>query len=93
MLGTAAAWGGAVSLVSDLLVGQGAADVDVPGRPVAVTVTVTFIVAQYLLVAAFARTDREAGEERPAGAPTAARAPQGAPRSGGPYGDGRLSSV
>ncbi|MFI2641728.1 lysoplasmalogenase family protein [Streptomyces sp. NPDC018610] len=52
VLGTGAAWGGAVFVVSDLLVGLGAAGLDFTGRDV--TVMVTYTAALALLVTAFA---------------------------------------
>ncbi|MFG3105560.1 lysoplasmalogenase family protein [Streptomyces tendae] len=65
VLGARPACGGAVFVVSDLLVGLGAAGVDFAGRPVAVMLT--YVVAQFLLVDAFVRPSRGAGEDRPHG--------------------------
>lgn len=68
VMGTRAAWGGAVFVSSDLLVGLGAAGAEFPGRPV--LVMATYAVAQFLLVDAFvhARAAQE-GENPAVGAP------------------------
>ncbi|MFE5796407.1 lysoplasmalogenase family protein [Streptomyces sp. NPDC056503] len=54
--GARAAWGGAVFLVSDMLIGLGAAGVDLPGR--SLLVMPTYVVALALLATAFT-TGRE----------------------------------
>ncbi|MGW3403878.1 lysoplasmalogenase family protein [Streptomyces zhihengii] len=64
-LGRRAAWGGAVFVVSDALIGAGAAGADFPGRPVLVMATYTAALA--LLTTAFARS-----RPRPPSAPTPA---------------------
>lgn len=54
VMGPRAAWGGAVFVSSDLLVGLGAAGVEFPGRPV--LVMATYAAAQLLLTGAFVHT-------------------------------------
>ncbi|MDF3299270.1 lysoplasmalogenase [Streptomyces tropicalis] len=63
VLGTAAAWGGAVFVASDLLVGLGVAGVEFTGRRV--LVTATYAAAQFLLARAWAAAPPESGPARP----------------------------
>ncbi|MFC9469064.1 lysoplasmalogenase family protein [Streptomyces coelicoflavus] len=65
VLGREAAWGGAVFVASDLLVGLGAAGIEFTGRPA--LVMITYSAAQFLVTDAFVRTCRGADGDRPRG--------------------------
>lgn len=83
--GPGAAWGGAVFVASDLLIGLGAAGAEFPGRPV--LVMATYALAQFLLVDAFTRTRPPRRKHHPApehaeGVPPGDRPRRAAPQNG-----------